>query len=99
MKGNDRDERHGRREGAGGGACHPALRGRVREHAGGQPRQLTESVVNGAMSAGADRLCEATGNGRDGYRERGLVTCVGTRALRIPRARTGSFFPDDATAC
>lgn len=34
MKGNDRGGQHGRREGAGGGACHPALRGRVREHAG-----------------------------------------------------------------
>ena len=60
-------------------------------------RQLAESVVNEMMSAEADRLCEATGNGRNGYRERSLVTCVGTLALRIPRLRTGSFFPDDVT--
>ena len=61
--------------------------------------QLAESVVNEMMSAEAYRLCEATGNGRNGYRERSLVTCVGTLALGIPRASTGSFFPDDVTAC
>lgn len=61
--------------------------------------QLAESAVNEMMSAEADRLCEATGNGRDGYRERGLATCVGMLALGNPRASTGSFFPDDATAC
>lgn len=55
--------------------------------------------MNETMSAEADRLCEATGNGRDGYRERGLATCVGMLALGNPRASTGSFFPDDATAC
>lgn len=60
--------------------------------------RLAESVVNEMMSAEADRLCEATGNGRDGYRERSLVTCVGTLAPRVPRLRTGSFLPDDATA-
>ena len=64
----------------------------------GQPRQLAESVVNEMMSAEADQPCEATGNGRSGYRERGLVTCVGTLAPRVPRLRTGSLFPDDATA-
>ena len=58
-------------------------------------RQLAESVVNEMMSAEADRLCEATGNSRNGYRERSLVTCVGTPALRVPRLRTGGFFPDD----
>lgn len=42
--------------------------------------QLAESAVNEIMSAEADQLCEATGNGRDGYRERSLVTCVGTLA-------------------
>ena len=65
----------------------------------GQPRQLAESVVNETMSAEADRLCEATGNGEDSHRERGLVTCAGTLALGIPRASAGSFFPDDMTAC
>ena len=46
-------------------------------------RQLAESVVNEIMSAEADQLCGATGNSRNGYRERRLVTCVGTLTLRI----------------
>ncbi len=58
-------------------------------------RSLAESIVNEVMSAGADQLCEATGNSRNGYRERKLATCVGTLALRVPKLRTGSFFPDD----
>ena len=58
-------------------------------------RQLAESVVNEIMSAEADQLCGATGNSRNGYRERRLVTCVGTLTLRIPKLRVGSFFPDD----
>lgn len=57
--------------------------------------QLAESVVNEVMSAEADQLCAATGNSRNGYRERGLITCVGTLNLRIPKLRAGSFFPDD----
>ena len=60
-------------------------------------RRLAESVVNEMMSVETDRLCEATGNGRSGCRERGLVTCVGTLAPGIPRLRTGSLLPDDAT--
>ena len=44
-------------------------------------RQLAESVVNEIMSAEADQLCGATGNSRNGYRERRLVTCVGTLTL------------------
>jgi len=58
-------------------------------------RQLAESVVNEIMSAEADQLCGATGNSRNGYRERRLVTCVGVLNLRIPKLRVGSFFPDD----
>ena len=58
-------------------------------------RQLAESLVNEIMSAEADQLCEATGNSRNGYRERKLVTCVGVLTLRIPKLRVGSFFPDD----
>ena len=58
-------------------------------------RQLAESVVNEVMSAEADELCGASGNSRNGYRERRLATCVGTLTLRIPKLRTGSFFPED----
>ncbi|WP_144743183.1 IS256 family transposase [Enorma burkinafasonensis] len=59
-------------------------------------RSLAESVVNEIMPAEADQLCDATGNSGNGYRERPLVTCVGTLTLRIPKLRVGSFFPGDA---
>ena len=58
-------------------------------------RRLAEQVVNAVMDAEADQLCGGGANGRNGYRERGLATCVGTLALRTPKLRTGSFFPDD----
>lgn len=58
-------------------------------------RRLAEQVVNAVMDAEADQLCGGGANGRNGYRERGLATCVGTLTLRIPKLRTGSFFPDD----
>ena len=58
-------------------------------------RRLAEQVANGIMAAEADQLCEATGNSRNGYRERSLKTCVGDLTLRVPKLRSGSFFPDD----
>lgn len=57
-------------------------------------RQLAESVVNEIMDAEADQMC-GEGNGRNGYRERKLVTCVGTLTPGVPKLRVGSFFPDD----
>ncbi len=39
-----------------------------------------------------DQLC-GEANSRNGYRNRTLETCVGTLNLRIPKLRTGSFFP------
>lgn len=59
-------------------------------------RRLAEQVVNAVMDAEADQLCGGGANSRNGYRERGLATCVGTLTLRIPKLCTGSFFPDDA---
>ena len=56
-------------------------------------RQLAESVINEIMSAEADQLCEATKNSRNGYRERKLITCVGTLTSGIPKLRIGSFSP------
>ena len=47
------------------------------------------------MDAEADQMCEATGNSRNGYRPRTLKTCVGELSLRVPRLRSGSFFPED----
>ena len=58
-------------------------------------RRLAEQVANGIMDAEADQLCEASGNSRNGYRERMLKTCVGDLTLRVPKLRRGSFFPDD----
>ena len=58
-------------------------------------RSMAEMLTNEIMSAEADQLCESTGNSRNGYRERKLVTCVGTLTLRIPKLRSGSFFPED----
>lgn len=57
-------------------------------------RQLAESIVNEIMDAEADQMC-GEGNSRNGYRERKLLTCVGTLTLRVPKLRQGSFFPED----
>lgn len=58
-------------------------------------RQPAESVVDEAMGAEADQLCEATGNSGNGYRERMLTTCVGTPPPGVPRLRPGGFLPED----
>ena len=47
------------------------------------------------MDAEANQLCGGGANSRNGYREHSVATCVGTLTLRIPKLRTGSFFPDD----
>ena len=47
--------------------------------------------MNAVMDAEADQLC----GGDNGHRKRGLATCVGTLTLRIPKLRSGSFFPED----
>ena len=58
-------------------------------------RSLAEDVVNAIMDAEADQLCAGGANSRNGYRERNLVTCVGDITMRMPKLRTGSFFPED----
>ena len=57
-------------------------------------RIMAESLVNEIMDAQAEDAC-ADGNQRNGYRERSLVTSVGTINLRIPKPRRGTYFPDD----
>lgn len=59
-------------------------------------RRLAEQVVNAVMDAEADQLRGGGANSRNGCRERGLATCAGTLTPRIPKLRTGSFFPGDA---
>ena len=58
-------------------------------------RRIAEDVVNAIMDAEADQLCAGGANSRNGYRERNLVTCVGDITMRIPKLRSGSFFPED----
>ena len=63
-------------------------------------RRLAEDVANGTMDAEADQKCEATGNSRNGYGPRTLKTCAGELSLRVPKPRSGSFFPEDViTRC
>ena len=57
-------------------------------------RVMAESLVNETMDAQVDEAC-ARGNQRNGYRERKLVTSVGTITLRIPKPCAGSYFPED----
>ena len=59
-------------------------------------RRIAEDVVNAIMDAEADQPCAGGANSRNGYRERNLVTCVGDITMRIPKLRSGSFFPEDA---
>lgn len=44
-------------------------------------------------------MCVASGNLRNGCRERKLATCVGTLTPRVPKLRSGSFFPEDVLTC
>ena len=58
-------------------------------------RRLAERIVNAVMDAEADQLCGGGANSRNGYRERSLATCVGALTPRIPKPRSGCFFPED----
>lgn len=58
-------------------------------------RSLLETLLNTVMEEQAAELCEQSGTSRNGYRERGLLTCVGEVTLRIPKLREGTYFPDD----
>ena len=58
-------------------------------------RRLAEQGVDAVVEDEAGQICGGGANSRNGYRERSLATCVGTLTLRIPKLRTGSFFPDD----
>lgn len=65
--------------------------------------RMLEIMINSMMSAQADDECGAPygersperANSRNGYRERGLSTTAGDLTLRIPKLRSGSYFPDD----
>ncbi len=65
-------------------------------------RGLLKAMVGALMSAEADAICGApyrsrSGervNARNGYRQRGWDTRVGTIEVAIPKLRSGSYFPD-----
>lgn len=58
-------------------------------------RALLEGCLNAVMDEQASELAEATGTVRNGYRERRLDTAVGTLVLRVPKLRSGTYFPED----
>lgn len=57
-------------------------------------RIMAESLINEIMDAQAEDAC-VDGNQRNGYRERRLMTSVGTITLRIPKLRRGRYFLED----
>jgi putative transposase len=65
-------------------------------------RAMVQDFAEALMGAEADALCgapygersPARVNIRNGYRERGWDTRVGTIELAIPKLRSGSYFPD-----
>lgn len=64
-------------------------------------RELGQFVLQRLMEAEAEQRCgaglnersEERVNRRNGYRERTLETRIGSLELRIPKLRTGSYFP------
>jgi transposase-like protein len=64
--------------------------------------RCVEAMVNSAMSAEADKACNASYgertdervNSRNGYRERGLETTAGDITLEIPKLRHGTYYPE-----
>jgi putative transposase len=65
-------------------------------------REIIANFVSLLMSADADAVCNAVygersedrTNSRNGYRSRRWDTRVGTIDLKIPKLRTGSYFPE-----
>ncbi len=57
----------------------------------GTARTLLENLLNTVMDEQAREL----GVPRNGYRCRSLDTAIGKITLKIPKLRSGSYFPDD----
>ena len=65
-------------------------------------REMVRTFAEAIMGAEADALCGASFgersdervNSRNGYRDRPWDTRVGSLELRVPKLRTGSYFPD-----
>jgi len=65
----------------------------VREMIGFVAQRLMELEVDTRCGAGHGERSEARTNSRNGYRDRDWDTRAGTVALRIPKLRSGSYFP------
>ncbi|MFN9772019.1 MAG: IS256 family transposase [Burkholderiales bacterium] len=65
----------------------------LREMIGFMAQRLMEADVQGLVGAGPGERSETRENWRNGYRERAWHTRAGTVPLRIPKLRSGSYFP------
>jgi hypothetical protein len=65
----------------------------LREMVGYVAQRLMELDVEGLCGAAHSERSGERENWRNGYRDRGWETRVGTIALRIPKLRRGSYFP------
>jgi putative transposase len=57
-------------------------------------QRLMEMDVEALCKAAYGERSEERANSRNGYRDRALETRAGTVGLKIPKLRTGSYFPD-----
>ncbi len=65
----------------------------VREMIGFVAQRLMELDVDNRCGASHGERSEARTNSRNGFRDRQRDTRAGSVALRIPKLRTGSYFP------
>lgn len=65
----------------------------VREMIGFVAQRLMELDVDNRCGAGHGERSESRTNSRNGFRDRTWETRAGTVALRIPKLRSGSYFP------
>lgn len=81
---------------------HDVLRKVLAEDEPDVLRGLMKVFLDALMGAEADSMCgagwgertEERVNSRNGYRDRGFDTRVGTIDLAVPKLRSGSYFPD-----
>ncbi|RZU74362.1 mutator family transposase [Micromonospora kangleipakensis] len=70
--------------------------GRVRQAAETIYQALIEAELTAVIGAAPHQRSEARVAQRNGHRPRTLTTTAGDLDLRIPKLRTGSFFPTGA---
>ena len=65
----------------------------LREMIGFMAQRLMDADVQGLVGAGPGERSETRESWRNGYRDRTWHTRAGTVPLRIPKLRSGSYFP------